>query len=231
MIYVWGLNDKVGIIIFKVNVLIIIYLVIDFWYLYIYGDEYEKIGDLVMLGGCYKFGLVKFLIYWSCRIYGFGLVIVYFSFSWMIGIFFRDNVFDVCFYVELKVIFFGIFWEISMVWEGEKFSINWDCYRMEDIFLRYYGLMYFWGLNDEKIISFYVNILVIVYVVIDFCYNCYIILLLDFKVIGERIIYGGCYVCMSFLIYERKYFKGGIVIILFIVLWMLIVMVKFLMMN
>lgn len=63
---------------------------------------------------------------------------------------------------------------------------------MVDIFLKYYGLMYFWGFNDEIIVKFDVNIFVIVYVVIDLCLNCYNILFLMFVSIGEKIVYGGC---------------------------------------
>lgn len=51
MTHVRGPNDKVGVITFKVNVPIIIYLATDSRYPYIHGDEYEKTSDLVMLGG------------------------------------------------------------------------------------------------------------------------------------------------------------------------------------
>ena len=231
MTHVRGPNDKVGIITFKVNVPIIIYLATDSRYPYIHGDEYEKTSDLVMLGGCHNPGPVKFPIYRSRRTHGPGLVTVHFSSSRMTGIFLRDNAFDVRPYAELKVTFPGTPGEISMVREGEKFSTNRDCYRMEDIPPKYHGLTHLRGPNDEKTISFYVNIPVIVYVAIDSRHNRHTILPSDFKATGERIIHGGCHARTSFPIYERKYPKGGTVNIPLIASRMLTVMVKPLMMN
>lgn len=178
-----------------------------------------------MLGGCHK-PRVKFPIYRSRRVHGPGLVSVHFPSSRMTGIFLRDNAFDVRPYAELKVKFTGTPREISMVRQGEKFSTNRDCYKMEDIPPKYHGLTHLRGPNDETTITFHVNIPVVVYVAIDSRKNRNTILPAYFKATGEKIVHGGCHEPTDFPIYERKYPSGGIVSIPLIASRMLTVMIK-----
>lgn len=231
MTHVRGLNDKVGTLTFKVNVPVIIYLAIDSRYPYIHGDEYEDTGDLVMLGGCHKPRPVKFPIYRSRKVHGPGLVTVYFKSSRMTGIFLRDNAYQVRPYAELKVTFHGTPREISMVRDGEKFSTNRDCYQMVDIPAKYHGLTHLRGPNDEKTVTFHVNVPVMIYVAIDSRNNRHTILPSDFKATGEKIIHGGCHARTDFPIYEREYPSGGTVTIPLIASRMITVMVKPLVVN
>lgn len=232
MTHVRGPNDKVGTFTFKVTVPVIIYLAIDSRSPYIHGNDYQDTGDLVMLGGCHKPKAVKFPIYRSGKVHGPGLVTVHFSSSRMTGIFLRDNAFAVRPYAELKVTFPpSTPREISMVREGEKFSTNRACYQMEDIPPKYHGLTHLRGPNDEKTITFDVNVPVMVYVAIDSRFHRNTILPSDFKATGEKIVHGGCHTRTDFPIYERKYPSGGTVKIPLIASRMLTVMVKPLVMN
>lgn len=118
-----------------------------------------------------------------------------------------------------------------MVRQGEKFSTNRDCYKMEDIPPKYHGLTHLRGPNDETTITFHVNIPVAVYVAIDSRNNRNTILPAYFKATGEKIVHGGCHAPTDFPIYERKYPSGGIVSIPLIASRMITVMVKPLIMN
>ena len=225
MTHIRGLNDKLGIIRFKVSVPVIIYLAIDSRYSYIHGADYEVTEDLVMLGGCHK-PRVKFPIYRSKKVHGPGLVSINFKSSRMTGIFLRGNAYQVRPYAELKVTFPGTPREISMVREGEKFSTNRACYTMEDIPPKYYGLTHLRGPNDERTITFDVNIPVIVYVAIDSRLHRNTILPSTFIATGEKIVHGGCHARTHFPIYERKYPSGGTVTVPLSESRMLTVMVK-----
>ena len=225
MTHIRGLNDKLGIIRFKVSVPVIIYLAIDSRYSYIHGADYEVTEDLVMLGGCHK-PRVKFPIYRSKKVHGPGLVSINFKSSRMTGIFLRGNAYQVRPYAELKVTFPGTPREISMVREGEKFSTNRACYTMEDIPPKYYGSTHLRGPNDERTITFDVNIPVIVYVAIDSRLHRNTILPSTFIATGEKIVHGGCHARTDFPIYERKYPSGGTVTVPLSESRMLTVMVK-----
>lgn len=223
--HVRGLQGKQGDILFKVNVPVIIYLAIDLRSSYIHGDDFEKTGDLVMLGGCQD--RVKFPIYRSKKVHGPGLVTLSFKTSRLTGIFLRDNAYDVRPFAELKVTFPpGSPREISMVREKEKFATNRKCYEMVDIPPKYYGLTHLRGPNDETTVKFDVNIPVIVYVAIDSRLNRHNILPSTFVSTGEKIVHGGCHSPTDFPIYERKYPNGGTVTIPLKSTRMLTVMVK-----
>ena len=224
MTHIRGLNDKLGIIRFKVSVPVIIYLAIDSRYSYIHGADYEVTEDLVMLGGCHK-PRVKFQIYRSKNVHGPGLVSINFKSSRMTGIFLR-GAYQVRPYAELKVTFPSTPREISMVREGEKFSTNRACYTMEDIPPKYYGSTHLRGPNDERTITFDVNIPVIVYVAIDSRLHRNTILPSTFIATGEKIVHGGCHARTDFPIYERKYPSGGTVTVPLSESRMLTVMVK-----
>ena len=225
MTHIRGLNDKLGIIRFKVSVPVIIYLAIDSRYSYIHGADYEVTEDLVMLGGCHK-PKVKFPIYRSNNVHGPGMVSINFKSSRMTGIFLRGNAYQVRPYAELKVTFPSTPREISMVREGEKFSTNRACYTMEDIPPKYYGLTHLRGPNDETTITFDVNIPVIVYVAIDSRLHRNTILPSTFIATGEKIVHGGCHARTDFPIYERKYPSEGTVTVPLSESRMLTVMVK-----
>ena len=225
MTHIRGLNDKLGIIRFKVSVPVIIYLATDSRYSYIHGADYEVTEDLVMLGGCHK-PRVKFPIYRSKKVHGPGLVSINFKSSRMTGIFLRGNAYQVRPYAELKVTFPSIPREISMVREGEKFSTNRACYTMEDIPPKYYELTHLRGPNDETTITFDVNIPVIVYVAIDSRLHRNTILPSTFIATGEKIVHGGCHARTDFPIYERKYPSGGTVTVPLSESRMLTIMVK-----
>ena len=224
MTHIRGLNDKLGIIRFKVSVPVIIYLAIDSRYSYIHGADYEVTEDLVRLGGCHK-PRVKFPIYRSKNVHGPGLVSINFKSSRMTGIFLR-GAYQVRPYAELKVTFPSTPREISMVREGEKFSTNRACYTMEDIPPKYYGSTHLRGPNDERTITFDVNIPVIVYVAIDSRLHRNTILPSTFIATGEKIVHGGCHARTDFPIYERKYPSGGTVTVPLSESRMLTVMVK-----
>ena len=178
-----------------------------------------------MLGGCHK--RVKFPIYRSKKVYGPGLVTVNFKSRRMTGIFLRGNPYQVRPYAELKVTFpRHTPREISMVREGEKFSTNRACYTMVDIPPKYYGLTHLRGPNDERTITFAVNVPVIMYVAIDSRLHHQNILPSTFKATREKIVHGGCHARTNFPIYERKYSSGGTVIIPLRESRMLTVMVK-----
>lgn len=113
-----------------------------------------------------------------------------------------------------------------MVREGEKFSTNRACYTMEDIPPKYYGSTHLRGPNDERTITFDVNIPVIVYVAIDSRLHRNTILPSTFIATGEKIVHGGCHARTDFPIYERKYPSGGTVTVPLSESRMLTVMVK-----
>ena len=208
MTHIRGLNDKKGLFTFHVDVPVFVYLAVDSRYSYIHGASFEKTHDKLMLGGCHA--RTSFPIYRSVKPLGPGKVTVNFHSSRMTGVFIRDARL-VQSAAELKIVpLKSSYAELSMVREGEKFSTNRKCYTMINIPPRFYGLTHIRLYNDEKSLSFQVNVPAIVYVAIDSRYP--IILPSSFVNTGEKIVHAGCHPETDFPVYMKKVNPGNVAI-------------------
>ena len=210
MTHIRGLNDKVGSYTFDVNVPVFVYLAVDSRYPYINGVDFENTHEDLMLGGCHA--RTPFHIYRSRKPLGPGRIDVRFSASRMTGVFVRDARL-VQPAAELKIVpLRSSHAQLSMVREGEKFSTNRDCYTMINIPPRFYGLTHVRLLNNEKSISFKLNVPAVVYVAIDSRYSN--ILPSSFVSTGEKIVHAGCHTPTDFPVYYQKFNPGIVSIIL-----------------
>lgn len=206
MTHVRGLNDKHGSFKFTVDVPVRVYVAVDSRYPYIHGSSFENTNDVIMLGGCHS--RTPFNIYKSKKTFGPGRVTINFRFSRMTAVFVRDARLiqpD----AELKIVPPARA-ELSMVREGEKFSTNRPCYTMTDIPPRFYGLTHLRLLNDEKSVSFTVNVPVVLYVAVDSRYPN--ILPKSFTPTGEKIVHAGCHPRTDFPVFAQKYNPGSVYI-------------------
>ena len=201
MTHLRGLNHKQGPFIFYVDVPVIVYLAVDSRYSYIHGKAYENTHEKIMLGGCHA--RTPFIIYKRKQILGPGKVTINFTTSRMTGVFIRDARL-VQPAAELKIVLLtSSYAELSMIYDGEKFSTNRDCYKMTDIPPRFYGLTHVRLLNDERSFSFLINVPAIVYIAIDSRYKN--ILPGKFKKTGEKIVHAGCHPPVDFPVYSKKF--------------------------
>ena len=209
MTHIRGLNDKLGLFAFHVDVPVFVYLAVDSRYSYIHGKAFERTYEKVMLGGCHA--RTPFYFYRSRVSLGPGKVTIKFTASRMTSIFVRDARL-VQAAAELKIVplnaAVGDRSELSMVREGEKFSTNRDCYSMTNIPPRFYGLTHVRMVNDVKSFAFHINVPAIVYVAIDSRYSN--ILPSSFVKTGEKIVHAGCHAPVDFPVYMQKFDPGSV---------------------
>jgi hypothetical protein len=210
MTHIRGHNDKQGSFTFDADAPVFVYLAVDSRYPYIHGPAFENTHDKFMLGGCHT--RTPFHIYRSKKALGPGKVIVKFNASRMTGVLVRDARL-VQPAAELKIVpLSSSHAELSMVRDGEKFSTNRACYTMTNIPPRFYGLTHVRLLNNEKSISFQINVPAIVYIAIDSRYPN--ILPSTFVFTGEKIVHAGCHSPTDFPVYSQKFAPGNVSITL-----------------
>jgi len=97
--------------------------------------------------------------------------------------------------------------QISMVQHGEKYASDRDCYELEDITPKYYGMTHVRGPNDKVgTYTMTVNVPVKIYLGVD-SRNTYVNGNAFFNN-GDRVTLGGCHARTPHYIYESKSVQG-----------------------